>query len=136
MQTSFYPEITAPRWGPEELEYHDVLPKKPWVYGTGKQNALIHRIRVVRLRWWTWEPDGQQLTRLQSPRMMAMTYCSRYIPIDSTKGKTCSMPKPDAVVCAACLGKGRNFPRSKNAWQPEVPLKLAQVRLGCVEEPL
>ncbi|HEX3985790.1 MAG TPA: hypothetical protein VHX13_04190 [Acidobacteriaceae bacterium] len=127
-----YPEIIAPRWGAEEREYQTVAPKQPWVHGTGKNNALIHRIRVVRLRWWTCGRGGKYLIRLQSPRMMAVTNCGQWITIDSTRGKVCNLPKADAVICAACMGKGRNFPRHE---KHEVPLALAKVRLGCVEVP-
>ena len=103
------------------------------MHGTGRNNALIHTIRCVRLRWWTCGPGGHYLVRLNTPRMMAVTNCNCWISIDGTKGKMCELPKPDAVMCAACQGKGRNFPRHG---EHEVPLALARVRLGCVETPL
>ena len=128
--TAAYLDIKAPRWGPEERAYQTVAPRKPYVYGTARNNALIHVIRCVRLRWWDTGPRGAYLVRLQSPRMMAITNCGQWISIDSAKGKMCELPKPDAVVCKSCLGKGRNFPRGE---KHEVPLALAKVKLGCVE---
>ena len=133
VRTVAYPKITAPRWGPEEREYQTVAPKKPYVHGTGKNNALIHTIRCVRLRWWACGPAGRYLVRLNTPRMTAVTNCGAWISIDSAEGKMCALPKPDAVLCAACNGRGRNFPRHE---KHEVPLALAKVRLGCVEVPL
>lgn len=128
-----YMEITAPRWGKEEREYQTVPARKPYVYGTGHNNAVMHKIRNLRLRWWTCGPRGEYLVRLQSPHILAVTNCGQWISIGGTKGKTCAMPKPDAVLCAACHGKGRNFPRGH---KHDVRLKLAKVRLGCVETPL
>lgn len=132
-QTAIYPEITAPRWGIEEQEVQIVSPRKPYVYGTGKNSALVHKINYIRLRWWTYGPRGEYLIRLQSPRMAAVTNCGQWISIDSTRGKLCSIPKPDAVFCACCHGQGRNFPRNK---QHVISLELAKVRLGCIEVPL
>lgn len=131
--TIAYEGITAPRWGPEEREYQTVKARKPYVHGTGKNNALIHKIRCVRLRWWTCGSNGHYLVRLNTPRMLAVTNCGQWISIDSAQGKMCELPKPDAVMCAACAGKGRNFPRRE---KHEVPLTLAKIRLGCMESAL
>lgn len=131
-KTAAYNEIRVPRWGKEEKEYQIVKPRKPYVFGTNSNNALIHKVRHMRLRWWACGPRGQYLVRLQSPRMMAVTNCGRWIFVDGTKGKLCELPRPDAVFCAACLGKGRNFPRGE---AHEVSRELAKVRLGCVEVP-
>jgi hypothetical protein len=131
MKIEAYLEIIAPRWGKEEREYQTVPPRKPYVCGTGKNNALMHKIKNVRLRWWGLGPRGEYLVRLQSPRMLAVTMCERWIPLHNTKGKICELPKEDTVLCAKCHGKGTNFPRGT---KHEVPLPLAKVRLGCVEE--
>lgn len=131
--TVTYEGITAPRFGAEENERQIIAPKKPYVHGTGRNNALLHVINYVQLRWWTWEPNGDHLTRLNTPRMFAFTKCGAYFRIDSTKAKMCELPKPDAVVCKSCLKEGRNFPRGK---RHDVPLALAKVRLGCIEQPL
>src|SRR6185437_11763786 len=56
--TAAYLDIKAPRWGPEERAYQTVKPRKPYVYGTGRNNALMHVVRCVRLRWWTAGPRG------------------------------------------------------------------------------
>lgn len=132
MQTACYTEIRAPRWGREEREVQIVKPKMDWVFGTNKSNALIHRVHHVRLRWWTYGPGGAYLVRLQSPRMMAVCNCGQYFPLDRERGKMCALPKPEAVICKACVGAGRNFPRGQ---KHEIPLGEAKVRLGCVELP-
>lgn len=131
-QTAAYLDIMAPRWGKEESDVQIVPSRKPYVYGTNRNNALIHVVRHLRLRWWTYGADGHCLVRLQSPRMTAVTRCGRYISLNGVRGKTCALPRPDAVLCKACLGKGRNFPRGETH---EVPVELARVRLGCVEVP-
>lgn len=131
--TAVYPEITAPRWGKEEREVQIVPARKPYVYGTNSNNALMHRVKHLRLRWWTYGPHGDYLIRLQSPRVTAVTLCGRYIPIDGTRGKTCELPRADAVLCGMCTGKGTNFPRGK---KHAVPMQEAKVKLGCVEAAL
>lgn len=130
-ETALYDGVTAPRWGKEENEYQIVAPRKPYVYGTNSNNALVHAVAYMKLRWW--EHDYHCMRRLQSPRIFAYTKCGRSIRLHDTSGKACEVPKPDAVMCAACQGKGRNFPRGK---AHEVPLEIAKVKLGCVEQPL
>lgn len=129
MKTECYDGITAPRNGPEENAVQIVAPKKQWCYGTNKSNALVHRIAYVRLRWWVH--DYGCMRRLSSPRMMAVTKCQRYIRLDDTTGTMCEIPKPDAVLCKACLGQGRNFPRGK---KHEISLEVAKVKLGCIRK--
>jgi len=131
--TAAYSAITAPRWGAEENDVQIVPARMPYVYGTGGNSALMHKVIYLRLRWWDCGPRGAYLIRLQSPRMLAVTACSQMIRIDGTRGKCCALPRPNAVLCAACHGQGRNFPRGR---EHAVPIQLARVRLGCVEEPL
>jgi len=123
-----YTEIRAPRWGKEESESQIVASKVPYVFGIGANNAVIHTIKHIRLRWWTTSAGGAYLVRLQSPRMIAETNCGTWRHIDGPRTKTCELPAPNAVMCAMCNGKGRNFPRKQ---QHEVPLALAKIRLGC-----
>lgn len=132
MKTAAYMEIRAPRWGVEEKEVQIVAPKKPWVFGTGRGNALIHKINHIRLRWWDFGPGGHYLVRLQSPRIAAVCNCGRYIRLTDTSGRMCAVPKADAVICKACMGEGRNFPRGR---EHEISASLARVRLGCIEVP-
>lgn len=129
-QISAYPEIRAPRWGVEESEFQIVKPKAPYVFGIGRNNAVIHTIRHIRLRWWTTGPSGAYLMRLQSPRMLAETKCGVWRNIGTATAKTCELPNSDAVMCAACNRKGRNFPRGQ---KHEVSLALAKIRLGCAK---
>jgi hypothetical protein len=129
-QLAAYTEIRAPRWGKEEREYQIVVPKKAYVYGTGRNNCLIHRISHIKLRWWTPGPEGGYLVRLQSPIMAAVCICGRYIRLSDASGKMCELPKPDAVLCGMCHGKGRNFPHNQ---KHEVPASLAKIRIGCIE---
>ena len=125
-----YPEIRAPRWGKEESEYELAKKHPEYVFGVGANNALVHKIRCVRLRWWTTSPSGAYLVRLQSPQMFAECICGATKSIDSPKAKVCELPAPNAVLCARCMGTGRNFPRNK---PHDVPLREAKVRLGCAD---
>jgi hypothetical protein len=131
-QNACYDGVTAPRWGKEEREYQIVRPKKAYVYGTGGGNCLVHRINYVKLCWWTTSPTGAHLVRLENPRMIAECFCGRTLFLDSTKAKMCEIPKPDAVLCAACHGEGRNFPKGK---PHKVSRELAKIRIGCIEVP-
>jgi len=126
-----YTEITAPRWGKEEREYKVVKSRVPYIYGTGRNNCLIHKINYVRLKWWEVGPRGEYLVRLQSPRMTAITNCGQWMYMNGTESKVCAMPKPDAVLCARCHGEGTNFPQGR---PHKVSKQLAKVRLGCISE--
>lgn len=129
--TAAYTEIHAPRWGKEEREYAIAKSHPPYVYSTGGNSCLIHKINHVRLRWWECGPRGEYLVRLQSPRMIAVTNCQRWISINGTQAKVCSMPRPDAVLCARCHGEGTNFPHGR---PHKVPMSLAKIRLGCIAD--
>lgn len=135
MTTAAYHEIRAPRWGNEESEWQTVASKSKYVFGTNSQNALMHRILHLQLRWWTCGPQGEYLIRLQAPRVVAVTICHRWIRIDShsTNGRICALPKADAVLCGSCHGQARNFPRGQGH---KISRELAKVRLGCVEVPI
>lgn len=128
-----YPEITAPRWGKEESEYTFAKNHPKYVYGTSKNACLIHNIKHVKLRWWTYGAGGRCLVRLQTPSMLAETFCSMCFFLNSTKAKTCSMPDPNAVLCNQCHGFGRNFPKGK---QHAISKQLASIRKGCMSEGL
>jgi hypothetical protein len=75
--------------------------------------------------------DERMIQQEYASRSTPSTGNSKYIRLSDTSGRTCAIPKPDAVLCAACQGKGRNFPRGK---EHDVPMNLAKLRLGCVEE--
>ena len=128
MQISAYTEIRAPRWGKEEKEYQIAKKHPKYVFGVGGNNALVHKIRCVRLRWWTVGPSGHYLVRLQSPRMFAECICGATKFIDSPRAKVCEMPAPDAVLCGRCMGTGTNFPRGR---EHDIPIREARVRLWC-----
>jgi len=127
-KVSAYTEVRAPRWGAEEhaVTYAKRIPK--YVHG-GKNAALLHRVLKVRMRWWGYGPWGAYLVRLQSPILIAECVCGMSFRIENTSAKVCESPKPDAVLCGRCHGRGRNFPRDS---EHEVPMSLAKVRLGCV----
>jgi hypothetical protein len=126
---SAYTDITAPRWGKEEKEYTLVKKHPPFVYGTSRNACLIHKIREVRLRWWTTSSDGHHLVRLQTPRMTAETNCSMWFQLNSGNGATCAMPNPDAVLCAKCHGLGVNFPKGR---QHLVSRAIAKINKSCI----
>jgi hypothetical protein len=126
-----YTEITAPRFGTEEREYSIAKHHPPYVYGTGRNNCLIHKINYVKLRWWTHGPRGDYLVRLQSPHIFAVANCGAWFALDGTKAKSCTLPRPDAVLCAKCHGEGTNFPHGR---PHKVSRGLARVRLGCIAE--
>ena len=126
-----FPEVRAPRWGKEESEYTLAKKHVPYVFSTSTGAALIHKINYVRLRWWTCGPGGKYLVRLATPRMGAVANCGAFFFLNSARAKMCITPRPDAVLCAMCHGKGRNFPRGG---QHEVPRELAKIRKGCIME--
>jgi len=129
MQTAIYQGVTAPRWGKEEREWIDAKSHPPYVYSTSRNACLVHKIVRVKLRWWkcTWDC----MVRLQHPRMIAESACGMNFFIDSTKAKTCAVPRPDAVLCGRCHGEGPSFPKWR---KPKISRDLAKVRLGCVSE--
>ncbi len=127
--TAIYPEVTAPRWGREESEYQIAKRSPRYVYGTGRNSCLVHKVLHVKLRWWVCGPGGHYLVRLQTPRMFAETCCGMSFFMEAGKSAVCELPRPDAVPCAMCHGEGRNFPRNK---PHKVPKELAKVRLGCI----
>jgi hypothetical protein len=121
--------VTAPRGGPEERERDYAKKFPPYVYSTNRNAALVHRVLRVSLRWWDYQMHC--MVRRQSPVMIAECACGAFFRISTTKAKTCVIPKPDAVRCGRCEGKGPSFPRRRI---PEVPQSLAKVRLGCIQE--
>jgi hypothetical protein len=132
---STYSGITAPRWGKEENERQIVRPKKQYVYGTGRNNALLHKVDRLELRWWTCGPTGAYVVRLESPRIIAVTVCGQHRFIGarangSRLDRLCSVPKPDTVLCGRCHGKGVNFPHGR---PHDIPLAIAKARLGCAD---
>lgn len=124
-------DVVVPRWGPEENEVFYAKRTPKYVFGTGRGSALVHRVIRVEIRWWEHTYHGN--VRRQSPKLTAVCGCGAFFRISSTKARTCEIPKPDAVLCKACDGHGRNFPRGK---EHEVPKPLAKVRLGCIEAAL
>lgn len=131
MQTSAYEKITAPRWGKEEREYSIAKKHPKYVFSSGKNASLIHKVREVKLRWWACGGRGEYLMRLQTPRMFAISMCGASFRLSDTSSSTCAIPAPEAVLCAMCHGEGRNFPRGK---EHKVPMTLAKVRLGCISK--
>jgi len=125
----YYPEIRAERWGKEEREFTLVKKHPKYIFSSSRNAALIHRIREVRLRWWTYGPGGHYLLRLQTPRMFAECYCGMSFRLHDTSAQVCEIPAPDAVLCAMCHGQGRNFPRGR---KHEVSMSLAKIRKGCL----
>jgi hypothetical protein len=123
-----YAEVTAPRGGKEEHEWVPVKRFRKYVFSTSKNGCLIHRVMDAKLRWWdhTWH----YMLRRQHPYIIAHSYCGLSFRIDSTKAKTCDIPAPDAVLCAACHGEGRNFPRGK---EHKISKELAKIHKGCME---
>ncbi len=127
--TAAYTEIIAPRWGKEESEYTLAKRTPKYIYGASGNSCLIHKVREVRLRWWTCGPNGSYLVRLQNPRMLAECMCGMSFRIEPGASVACELPKPDAVLCGRCHGEGTNFPQGR---EHKVPKRLARVRLGCI----
>lgn len=128
MKTECYDDIRAPRWGKEECEYQTAKANRQWVYGSGKNNALMHKVLYLKLRWWVTGSGGRYLVRLSSPRIMTVTGCGRWMLLEPNHSHLCEMPRPNTVICAACEGRGRNFPKGR---KHEIPLAEAKIRLGC-----
>ncbi len=122
--------MRAPRWGREERDVTLAKKHPPYIYGTSHNACLIHKINHVRLRWG-YGSNGEYLIRLASPMMIAVTNCHMWWSLDSARAKTCSIPRPDAVLCAACHGLGRNFPKNR---EHAVKRETAKILKGCVVE--
>lgn len=100
----------------------------PWVFS--RQGALIHRVAFVEIHWWLIAGRGHIYVRTNRPRLHAMTVCGYRFFLEATRGRTCHVPSPDALVCGRCLKGPRNFPRGA---APAVPYRDAKVRLGCLD---
>lgn len=120
------PDFTTKNFGVTRAKRH---PK--YVFGSvfGK---LVHEIRYVEFRWYQVGSPGNHLVRLDSPRISATTKCGIAFFLSNynsrAKGSVCEVPKADAVLCKACQGNGKNFPKNK---QWEVTMQEAKKRLGC-----
>jgi hypothetical protein len=127
-QIALYDGVTAPRGGKEEREHDYAKTFLPYVYSTSRNAALVHRVLRVQVRWW--DCAMTHMLRRQSPILIVECACGMFFRINGAKAKMCEIPKPDAVLCGACNGKGRNFPRRRPA---DIPLSLAKIRIGCIE---
>lgn len=100
----------------------------PYVYSTGPNASLVHKVRSVDLCWVEYEMN--YLLRFPSPvRAVAHTMCAQQFQLN--RAHTCAVPKPDAVRCGRChgdaptYGKGRGLIAQKRA---------NRQKLGCVME--
>ncbi|MEZ2347391.1 hypothetical protein [Terriglobus sp. RCC_193] len=102
----------------------------PYVHGTGGNAHLMHRTAGVKMYWYRATYDS--LIRLDSPeRMIAETVCGMSFFLHSKRGRTCTLPQRDAVLCGRCHGSTPTF--SRKYPQPVTP-EEARLRLGCAME--
>lgn len=128
-KVAVFPEVRAPRWGAEEREFTLAKKHAPYVFSTSRGAALIHKVNRVELRWWDTGGGGEYLVRLAAPRITAIANCGVWFHLNSTRAKVCTVPAPDAVLCAMCHGEGRNFPRGR---EHKVSRELARIRKSCI----
>src|ERR1700690_2321909 len=104
--------------GPPDFTDHEfgvTYAKKfsPYVYSTGHNGSLIHKVSHVSLRWWKGSYD--RMVRLRNPQIIAGTICGMSKFIQTGKrlsASMCAIPKPDAVLCKRCMGEAiSTFPR-------------------------
>jgi len=123
----------------EDHEFGKTYLKKfpKYVYSTGHNGALIHKVSYVMVRWWKGSYD--KMIRLKKPAIIAETVCgmAKHIQTDGDWRRNrmpaafCAIPKPDAVLCKRCEGVAiSTFPRKDP--DSKERLKLAKVKLGCI----
>lgn len=110
----------------------------PYVFSTSAHASLVHQILYVEMHWYAVNRGGHGLVRLQKPVLFAHTGCRVCFRVSGHRVRTCLVPNPDALLCKACQGLGRNFRRGKWAGNVDEETGLtrhqAGVRLGCVVE--
>jgi hypothetical protein len=129
-------EITIPgRPDFEDHEFGKTYAKKfaPYVYSTGHNGMLIHKVASVTLRWW--QGSGDRMIRLRHPQVIAETICgmSKFIQTQKHRmsASMCAIPKPEAVMCKRCMGEAiSTFPRRDPTSKERA--RLAKVKLGCI----
>ena len=134
-QFSTLGEVTIPgRPDFTDHEFGITYAKKfsPYVYSTGHNGMLIHKVAYVSLRWWKGSCD--RMVRLRNPQMVAETVCGMAKFIQTGKrmaASMCAIPKPDAVMCKRCMGEALStFPRRDPTSKERA--RLAKVKLGCI----
>ena len=115
-----------------KIGYTERAKKFPkYAYGANGNSSLVHKVKAVWLRWYELADGGWSMQRRINPGLLAETVCGYSILLTPNHGRTCEIPKPDAVLCGRCHGQGANFPRGK---EHAVPMSLAKVRLGCIAQ--
>jgi hypothetical protein len=133
-ESSIYAGQTIPRTRENEQNVWRNSPRAKrhpkYVHGKMGMAMMLHKVAYVEMRWW--ESDYSVFRRLVNPILCARTICGAYWRLEAGKAGTCSIPKPDAVLCGVCVGEGRRWPRGEN--NPAVTKRQAKDRLGCVVE--
>lgn len=105
----------------------------PYVYSR-LGGMLVHRVREVVAQWYDPAPPlGENLIRLESPRLTYVTNCGQwfYGGVEREKrAQTCRIPQEQAVLCGRCDGTGPVFGRGLH--ERMVTRADARKRLGCV----
>ena len=115
------------------VKTHSVYAKKflPYVYSTGSNGALIHKVERVQIFWDV--KDGQR--NQGKPAVIAETVCGMskiighyYANPGETRAMMCEIPDPSAVLCGRCLGELPTFSKRRSE---RIAKKWAHDHLGC-----
>lgn len=110
-----------------------------FVYGR-RMGMLLHTVARMELQWWTLGDSGNYWVRRTSPKVYYTTKCGMFFfgsDPDSLgkkppKALVCELPKPDAVLCGRCQGKGPTFAKGTQPRPGGPTRKEARARIGCV----
>lgn len=85
------------------FRYQRVKRHPKYVYSS--RGRLVHLILRVELSWFALDWDN--VVRLDHPRVHVVTNCQLCVRMDFAN--MCDLPAKDAVLCAFCHGRGRNW---------------------------
>lgn len=123
------------RFGVTMLKRHQA-----YVFSTGANASLVHRVSHVEVRWYVPVDGGRNLGRLKRPHVTFHSVCGQMFYVNRsflrrrTRTQTCAVPAPDAVRCGRCHGAPASFGPHGEATRTGIDRKAAHARLGCVME--
>jgi len=115
---------------------HYVLAKKflPYVYSTGPNGALMHKVASVRMFWD--QKDGRR--NQCKPAVIAETVCGMskivghyYAKQGEIRARMCEIPDRSSVLCGRCSGELPTFSKRR---AERIARQWAHDHLGCKSE--
>ncbi len=92
-----------------------------------RRGFLVHEVQSIEFDWY--DRTCCDKTRRKDPRTIYHTVCGMMFYMG--REQTCAIPDKDAVLCKACRGEGKNFPKGA---AHEISKPDARNRLGCAAE--